>query len=180
MTVAHPTLHMPPSNALFLPQSIPKQSVPYGRAILAIFTSGPPRRPEQRRTGMWTHVLAFNLYVERFPTVRIKSKRELKEAVRLLVRRRCRGIALGSEIRVSPKRTPAPTNGLHMLCVVPGAFFGLAGALGACVLLTMCWSHTTWSYIVLPIAEMVWMTFAELFELMYQALGFVHRRRPEV
>jgi hypothetical protein len=55
-----------------------------------------------------------------------------------------------------------PTSGLHLVCVVPSAFFGLAGV---CVSLTMGWSHTDWTYFAFPATEMFCVPFVELLEL---------------
>jgi hypothetical protein len=59
----------------------------------------PPRRPEQRSADMSMQVLAFKSRVVLRPTMRVKIKRRLKEAVRLIV---TRGAAV-EESRTGPK-----------------------------------------------------------------------------
>jgi hypothetical protein len=99
--------------------------------------------------------------------VRIKSKRGLKEIVRLLVTR-------GTEVEESrncPKLVFRAEDVGADKWIAPGVccpwrVLRSFGAVWGCVLLTM--------------SEMLWMTFAEVSELMHQALGFVHSRKPEV
>ena len=61
------------------------------------------------------------------------------------------------------QRMSAQTSGLHLVCVVSGAFFVLQGM-----------------YVVFPITEMFCMPSVELLGLIYQPFGFPHGRIPEV
>jgi hypothetical protein len=69
------------------------------------------------------------------------------------------------------------TSGFPLVCVVSSAFFGVAGV---CVLLTMGWPHTDWTYFALSATETFYAPFVELLELMYQALGFLRGHKLEV
>ncbi|KAH9997058.1 hypothetical protein BJV77DRAFT_960321 [Russula vinacea] len=113
----------------------------------------PPRRPEQRSVDMSMQFLTYNSRVVIRPTMRIKIKRRLREAVNLIV---TRGAAV-EESRKGPK------------------LVFRAEDVGA-----EKWIAPDWTYAALPTTELFRMPLAELIGLMRQALGTLHQRIPEV
>jgi hypothetical protein len=120
------------------------------------------------------------------PTVRVKIKRRLREAVSLIV---TRGAAVdksrkGSKIvfraeDVGAEKWIVPGVLLFRSSKILSRFFSLGGAVRG-VLFTHDNFHIDWTYVALPTTEMIRMPFTELLDLMRQALVSLHQRIPEI
>ncbi|KAF8477721.1 hypothetical protein DFH94DRAFT_755326 [Russula ochroleuca] len=112
-----------------------------------------PRRPEQRSADMSMQFLAYGSRLILRPTVRVKIKRRLREAVSLIV---TRGAAVDKSRKGSKIVFRAEDVGAEK------------------------WIVPDWTYVALPTTEMIRMPFTELLDLMRQALVSLHQRIPEI
>ena len=128
-------------------------------------------------------VLAFKSRVVLRPSVRVKIKRRIKEAVKLIV---TRGAAV-EESRKGPKVVFRAEDIGADKWIVPGVLllllFHASNVFPYDSLLTVApgagFFHADWTYVVLPTSEMFRMSFAELLRSMRQALLFLRRCIPE-
>ena len=116
-----------------------KPEVQYGKPYKPRPYPAPPRRPDQRNADMSMQVLSTNSRVVVRSTVRVKIKRRLKEAVKLIVTR-------GAAVEESRKGSKLVFRGEDIGAdkwIVPGVllstFFrsSVLGAVWKCFLLTM-------------------------------------------
>jgi len=145
-TSPHLTLHAYPKAFLSKPD------VQYPEPFKLRPYPAPPRKPEQSSADMSMQVLMLNSRVVLRSTVRMKIKRRLKEAVKLIVTR-------GAAVEESRK-------GLKVVFRTEDV--------GADK-----WIAPDWTYVALPTSEMFRMSFAELINLTRQALVFLRRCHPE-
>ena len=126
-------------------------------------------------------VLALNSRIMLRPTVRVKIKRRLKEAVRLIV---TRGAAV-EESRKGPKVVFRAEDVGADKWIAPGVLLLLLFHARAqrfvvlSVLLLTMGFHADWTYVASPTSEMFRVSFSELVNSMRQALVFLHRCIPE-
>jgi hypothetical protein len=121
-----------------------------------------PRRLRQHSMGMSMEVLVFNMRVELCFTVHIKSKRRLKEAVRLLVT----GGAGVYEPRKGPRLVFCAEDVGADKWIAPGMYAMLSPVRSSFlrVRVGVCFAHggfTDWMYIALLTTEMFCMPFAD-------------------
>jgi hypothetical protein len=114
--------------------------------------------------------------------VRVKIKRRLREAVKLIV---TRGAAVEESHKGSKLVFREEDIGADKW-IIPGVllsaffrFYSVLGAVWKCV-----FAHdefyADWTYAAMPTTDMLRMPFAELLGMMRQALGHLHQRIPEV
>lgn len=125
-------------------------------------------------------VLAINSRLVLGSTVRMKIKRRLKEAVRLIV---TRGAAVETS-RKGPEVVFRAEDVGADKWIAPGALLLLFHATpNVLSFFRCCYSpmgfHADWTYVALPTSELFRMSFAELVNSMRQALVFLHRCIPE-
>lgn len=131
-------------------------------------------------------VLAFNSRVVLRPTVRLKIKRRLKEAVRLIV---TRGATVEGSRSTGPKIVFRAEDVGADKWIAPGVLLLLSFHAAAQRLVVRSFflafiahdgpSHADWTYVALPTSEMFCMPLAELVNSMRQALVFLRRCIPE-
>ncbi|KAF8496865.1 hypothetical protein F5888DRAFT_1703209 [Russula emetica] len=145
-TSPHLTLHAYPKAFLSKPD------VQYPEPFKLRPYPAPPRKPEQSSADMSMQVLMLNSRVVLRSTVRMKIKRRLKEAVKLIVTR-------GAAVEESRK-------GLKVVF--------RAEDVGADK-----WIAPDWTYVASPTSDLFRMSFAELVNSIRQALVFLQRCIPE-
>ena len=138
---------------LSLPRSVPQQTRgAVRRAVQAAAVPAPPRQPEQHSVDMSMQFLTYNSRVVIRPTVRIKIKRRLREAVNLIV---TRGAAV-EESRKGPKLVFRTEDDGAEKWIAPGVLLSHAPPIFCCssVLMGRCRVcfvahdvlHADWTY----------------------------------
>lgn len=118
-----------------------KPETPYDKPYKLRPYPAPPRRPDERNADMSMQVLASNSRIIVRPTLRVKIKRRLREAIKLIV---TRGAAV-EKSRKGPKVVFRPEDVGADKWIAPGVFLStfsrspsiLGDSKGVCFLLTM-------------------------------------------
>ena len=147
MTVAHsahPRLHKPPSNAICLSQRIHKQTRGAVWRAIKVMAEPSASEKEHRHVDAGSRI-QFALRSFLLPWA-LEAERRLKEAVILLCYA-CAWHGGRSCVRVRnscfAQRSSAQASRLHLVCVVPSAFFGLAGQCGG-----LSYSYSRWVVLI--------------------------------